>query len=220
MIYFSNPSNARRAARKTLGKSAREGVDYKLIGTDTLGGQVSFSPIVKARPAKGGGRNVTAEVRKVMGLSPAEIKTRIKANRSARRAKLKEIAGKPVSVFKAAADKSTRTFKTGHKTAKQNRASGDGAWLDDLIAMLARPKGATAAEVGKAFGWLEHTSRARISVGPRTRNMRATRTKEDRNGKRVSVYRVSAELPLGQKRNELGVLYVKPDRVRKAKGAA
>lgn len=100
--------------------------------------------------------------------------------------------------------------------AKPDDTSGPGAWLDRLCAMLARAQGATAAEVGAAFGWLEHTSRARISVGPRSRGQRAERTREERGGKMVSVYRLDTELPLGQTREELGVIYRKPEKAKAA----
>lgn len=204
MKFHTVKSNARRDARKQFGVAAKEGVDYELVAG--AGGH-AVRAIIKVRPAK------TGTVRKVMGLSPAGIKAKTKANRAA---KLKAVAGKPVSVFKTPAAKA-RKFKTAKESA--------GAWLDQLLAMLSRPKGATALEVGEAFGWLEHTSRARISVGPRARGARAERTREERPDKHgklkmVSVYRLATELPLGQKRDELGVRYVKPDRARKVKAAA
>lgn len=107
-------------------------------------------------------------------------------------------------------------FRQALKAKKAQDKAAGGAWVDQLCAMLARPKGATALEVGAAFGWLEHTSRARISVGPRSRNARAERTREQRGGHMVSVYRLATELPLGQTRDELGVRYVKPVKAKAA----
>lgn len=50
MQFFSHASNARRAARKALGKDAKEGEHYQL--TRNTWGKVAFHPIKKRRPAK------------------------------------------------------------------------------------------------------------------------------------------------------------------------
>jgi hypothetical protein len=89
-----------------------------------------------------------------------------------------------------------------------------GDTLERLIKLLERPQGATALEVGAAFGWLEHTSRARISTGPRTRGYKVVRTREDGRG---SVYRAEKQLPLGESRKALGNRYEGGKRKRQAK---
>lgn len=208
MKYFSHPSNARRAARAALGKGAKEDVDYKLIGTETLGGQVGFVPITKAAPTKKAKPAKPPRAAK----TPAPAKGR-KVIGHARTAP-------PGLDPRDGAKRAGKKFRQLLKEKKSRDKAAGGAWLDQLCSMLSRPQGATAAEVGAAFGWLEHTSRARISVGPRSRNARAERTREDRGGKMVSVYRLATELPLGQKRDELGVKYVKPPRKAKAEKAA
>lgn len=199
MKFHSVKSNARRDARKQFGAAAKEGVDYELVAG--AGGH-AVRAIVKARPAKrprvkkapapANGRKVIGQARTAPpGLDPRD-----------------------------GAKRAGQKFRQALKEKKSRDKAAGGAWVDQLCAMLSRPKGATALEVGEAFGWLEHTSRARISVGPRSRSARAERTREERGGKMVSVYRLATELPLGQKRDELGVRYVKPDRVRKVKAAA
>lgn len=198
---FSHKSNARRAARKALGADAKEGVHYKLstgkdgrIGFNRIGGPDARS---RTRPAKA--ERARTMPRDVKPTPPADKVVRVKSE-----AKRK---GKPVR-------------RPAVSKAKSNVASVPGAWLDRMLAMLQSPKGATAAEVAKAFNWEEHTARARISVGPRSRNMRAERVREERNGNMVSVYRVTEQLPLGEKREALGVLYSRPERVRKPKAKA
>lgn len=190
--FYTLRSNAKRAARAALGKIATEGTDYIIIKNDQLGGQFGFKPIEKAKPAK---------VPKV--------------DRGGRK---KSIG--PRKILNIRGDGRHNPKRKAKAPAKAEA----GAWAGELIDMLKRPQGATALEVGERFGWLEHTSRARISVTPRTFDpktpMRSVRTREERGGKMVSVYRIETELPLNLKREQLGVRYDKQPRVRKPKAKA
>jgi hypothetical protein len=214
MKYFSHPSNARRAARAALGKDAKEGTDYKLVHTDTLGGQVGFEPIekTKVRPARRG----TLGANPITDAEIFDVPKRRPGSRLPGKGRKPKAPGTPRKIPNVRASKRARKAP-----AAGREAAVPGAWLDQLLAMLSRPQGATAAEVGQAFGWLEHTSRARISVGPRSRDARAVRSREIRGGKMVSVYRLETELPLSLKREDLGVRYEKPaTRARGARKAA
>lgn len=95
------------------------------------------------------------------------------------------------------------------KAAPKPAAAAGSSTAEAMLAMLTRPQGATATEVGEAFGWLEHTSRARISTGCRDQNVKIVRTREERKGYdgTVSVYRAEPQLPLAEKREALGNRY-------------
>lgn len=146
MQFFSHASNARRAARKALGKTAKEGEHYKLIRNDK--GGVAFQPIKPRRPAK---------------VTPAK--------------------------------------------ARPPAPGATPGWQERLHAMLV--EGCTAADVARAFDWLEHTARARISTALREQGIQVERFRVERAGKKVSMYRALPQLKLGEKRTALGNIYRK-----------
>lgn len=94
----------------------------------------------------------------------------------------------------------------GRGRGRKSPAGGNGNMTDALVAYLTDPArdGATAAEVAEHFGWEEHTARARISTGPRSKGYKAVRSREEGRG---SVYRLERQLPLGEARGALGNRY-------------
>jgi Protein of unknown function (DUF3489) len=147
-------------------------------------------------------------------------KIRKSAAKRTRRAAIKKFAGKPVDAVRAATGADRRPRKPPAK--KQSAAPPPieaGSKADLLLSMLSAPNGATAKEVARAFGWKQHTARARISTMFRDRAIKIERTRETRRGykKTVNVYRALPQLPLGEPRKALGNRTVRPEKPKPEK---
>lgn len=66
------------------------------------------------------------------------------------------------SVENASKPKAEKTAKA--PKAKAEKKAPKKTKTDDLLAMLKRAKGASAAEISESLGWLPHTTRAAIST--------------------------------------------------------
>src|SRR3974377_1491001 len=70
---------------------------------------------------------------------------------------------------------------TGGCAAPAIHAPRPGSKLDQVLLLLSAPSGATAAELGSATGWLDHSMRAALT-GLRRRGYQVSLTRGERDG--------------------------------------
>lgn len=169
---------AMKAARKALGSTAAEGVDYQLRNT---GAGWVHEPIPPANePAK------QARARKRAN-PPAPAPADLKANRATNKrtaASTGKAAAKPQPAKRAP----RRKLAAAPKPQGEKPAEAKGTKTELVMKMISRPQGATSKDIEEATSWAPHSVRGLLGTF-RASGVKVVSTKEKGQ---PTVYRVNA----------------------------